>query len=160
MERRIFSLVEEPKNELYRQLLASAEQEASLAYLILRPNIAVNNTAEAVIDQLKPYEISRQEVSEWPGTRLMYGARALRFEYIVSHELITTLATVANGIYDWVLPNLPEDLGFLRSDHSTWFATIAHERDAYFELTAAEMDQIITRIPALGGLIKGEDLIE
>jgi len=57
------------------------------------------------------------------------------------------LKTEAHGLYDWVQPNRPEDLCFLRSDETPWLATIAHEKDAYFELSGEEKQRLTKALP-------------
>lgn len=71
------------------------------------------------------------------------------------HHFALTDATVAvllettDSIHDWQQPELPEDLCILRPDDTTWFASIAHEDDAWFELSDDERELVASRLPDL-----------
>jgi hypothetical protein len=133
LERRIFTLINEPRGDLYRNILETAAKEAETAYVVVRLSVGSGSSAGAALDRLEPHDIGRREVTKWPGTELMFGGKATLIQFRMSSDLASLLATIADGLYDWDEPNLPEDLGFLRNDGSSWLATIAHEHGAYLE---------------------------
>jgi len=102
---------------------------------------------------LETEEVRHQPVREWPGTVLSGNRSATLHEYRCTGDLANLLSSLANGLYDWVEPQLPEDLGFLRLDGSTWLASIAHERDAFFELSRHELESLLSREPDLRSLV-------
>jgi len=156
MERRRLRLINEPRGDLYRRILDLASQDATTAYAVLRPTVPLDATAVAALGRLKEHEIGRREVGEWPGTRLLFGATATLVEFRMTAELSSVLASLASGLYEWMQPRLPEDLGFLRDDGSTWLASISHERDGYFEMSMTEERSLLSRVPELSGLLASD----
>jgi hypothetical protein len=53
-----------------------------------------------------------------------------------------------DGLYDWRMPNRPEDLSVL-SDGTPLLTTIAHEVDGYLDLTAAQAEELTELDPGL-----------
>jgi hypothetical protein len=87
-------------------------------------------TAREVIEQLEPFLIDRSDVKEWAGTKLGGGAgSALLARYRLTPETIEVL-TQQDGLYDWVLPVLPEDLAFYTAGGECFFGSTSHEREA------------------------------
>ena len=111
--------------------------------------MALNPSAADALARLRKHEVSTREVAEWPGTTLWGGSTAQLTEYSLNAELATDLAALAEGLYDWQQPDLPEDLGFLRLDGSAWLASIAHERDAYFVVSAEEEIELRALLPGV-----------
>jgi hypothetical protein len=129
-----------------------ASEQAASAYLIVRPTVKLEASGEEALSRLRSHEVDRRTVSEWPGTRLRFGGSATLFEYKMNAGLVASLISIASGLYDWLQPKLPEDLGFLRADRTTWLASISHEHDAYIELSATEFERL-DELPELKGLI-------
>jgi hypothetical protein len=93
--------------------------------------------ARLVLDWLVPFRVGREDASSWPGTELI-GHTAVVYRYRLNADMVEQLALAADGLFDWVEPRLPEDPSLLREDGTAWLTTTAHERDAYFTLTAEE----------------------
>lgn len=85
---------------------------------------------------------------EWPGTRLM-GHSARVHWYRVTPKLIATLKAKVRGLYEWVLPDLPEDLGFYWPDGSPLLGTSSHEQFAFVNLSEQEFDEFSEEVPDL-----------
>lgn len=64
------------------------------------------------------------------------------------------LESVANGLFDWQNPNLPDDLHLLRANGSTWLGCTAHENSAWLELTESEHSFIEARAPELAAVLR------
>jgi len=79
----------------------------------------------------------------------MKNASATILTYHLSSELLVILQTVTNGLYQWVQPELPEDLCFIRPDGEPILITIAHECDAYLDVTEPEAEDFVVMIPGL-----------
>jgi hypothetical protein len=114
--------------------------------------MALASSATAAITRLQPFLIQESEVAEWPGTTLTGGRTARMLQFGVTKDFTEALLDMTKGLFDWQQPGLPEDLGFLRPDHSVWMASIAHERDAYFELTPQETDVLVREVPSIRGI--------
>jgi hypothetical protein len=156
MKRTTFTFSREPRDDLYGRLLEAALTQAKTLGLIVQKRRTYPSSAIEVLDRLSPYLIEKRNVTEWPGTRLVPGyveeLRIYRYDSAVKHFL----EFVADGLFDWQNPDLPDDLHFLRSDESTWLGSIAHESDAWLELTSAEHAQLGEIAPQLTAILRAE----
>lgn len=146
LTRETYDLLEEPTGETYRQLLHHSEGYCDVILLVMRHE-PVELSACQVVERLRPFLINESEECEWPGTRTVDSATIYRFA--LSAESITIVSEVASRLYSWVHPNLPEDLCFIRPDGEPWLVTIAHEQDAYLNLTRQEMEDLAAMVPSL-----------
>jgi hypothetical protein len=148
MTRKTRRFIAEPRDHIYRCLLQEAVNQASTAYLLVRGSLDLSTNARDCLERLEPYLISDDVVSEWPGTTL-FGDRARMLMYKTSTPLLRILESRADGLYEWTQPNLPEDLGFLRTDGSVWLASTAHEADAWLEPEPEELERLLTGCPEI-----------
>jgi hypothetical protein len=139
--------IAEPRDSIYRRLLQFAAARASTLYVVVRDESQLSDDARLTLSILEPSLISVSKVAEWPGTRLLAGGEARVFTYRASSSVMKELETRAGGLYDWIGPGLPEDLGFRRRDGSVWLASIAHERDAWLELEPNELKELHDAYP-------------
>lgn len=143
-----FDIVSEPTDRTYRLLLAFCGNYASTVLLIVRQQSLLTDSARAVLESLEPYRRRVERRSEWPGTVLL-GHGADVHEYQFNDEVLLQLQTAASGLYQWVHPDLPEDLCLIKSDGTPILVTIAHEEDGYLILEAHEARQLLAVAPDL-----------
>lgn len=93
--------------------------------------------------------IDQATVSEWPGTRLLFGGTALRSTFVIAPSMGDRLFALASSPWLWIEPALPEDLTFLTSDGATTAHSVTHERLFYVEAAHAEATDLLGRIPSL-----------
>ena len=79
--------------------------------------------------RLTPLKIDRRRSDRWPGTRLS-DSLATVIRYRASAEALPILTTTASP-FEWVYPDLPEDLFFGSDESGLAFISVAHERDAW-----------------------------
>jgi hypothetical protein len=153
MSRKYFTLMTEPRGDIYRRLLQYARGECVVALLVVRPTLPLSVTGENVLAQLEAYLQEQTESSEWPGTTLLDGvARVYRYRY--APECAAILARAAEGLYSWEQPHLPEDLCLLRADGEAWLVSIAHEKDSYLFLSDDEKARILATVPYMRSMIE------
>jgi hypothetical protein len=125
----------------YEALLRSASPLAASVGLIVRSDMVVlTRRAQGVLEALAPYLMRSNPVSAWPGTRLFGDRRSRRYLYRLQPETLDVLVSSASDLYEWINPELPEDLHFLRADGSTVLGTVAQEHDAWVEIHARELE--------------------
>jgi hypothetical protein len=144
----IFDIVSEPKDDAYRQLLSKCGKYSTTVLLVLRDPTDLTPDATDFLNKISPWSLRTEKKSEWPGTT-MKNFSATIHTYHLSSELLAMLQTVTTGLYQWVQPELPEDLCFLGSDGRPILVTIAHERDAYVDLTEPEAEDLMVMVPQL-----------
>ena len=113
--------------------------------------------AMELAEKLKPFLKQETIGLEWPGTLLAEpegGEGANIYQYRLIPESGQILKSVANGLYDWVRPELPEDLCLMRPGGSPWLVSIAHEKDSYLELTSEEKELLCRAIPDLKDMLE------
>jgi hypothetical protein len=156
MPRETYWLKFEPTDSLYRHLIRTAVLEAQVAYLVL-PDGTVAPSVENALQKLRVDEIGRKTVREWPGTTLLGRDAATLIEYRCTRTLATVLTSLTNSLYKWLEPDLPEDLGFIRSDGSVWLASTSHEKCAFLEFSSEELSSLTRREPDLARILRPED---
>lgn len=150
MRRIIWNLAEEPTGEVLHQLLEYALTQCK-QFLLVTQETELKESGIQVLKNLEPFLLQKSEESQWPGTLLCgEGAGgATVYQYKYCPESAAIIKGVARGLYDWLGPDLPEDLCLMRSDGSPWLVTISHEKDAYLELSVEEKDDLIAKVPGL-----------
>jgi hypothetical protein len=154
MNRNIFNIVKEPRGELYRNLIEAAANQTTSAYLIVRASIKLHPSGRAALERLASHASGSHMVRAWPGTTLLGSEQAQMTEYRMNGALAQLIGELADGLFDWQQPDLPEDIGFLRGDGSVWLATTTHEHDAYFELTPDEFGILNRLVPRLSHYVE------
>lgn len=99
---------------------------------IIRGGLGGCEIINTLLNELSNHLINKQTVNEWPGTKLLLDDANL-FKYQLNEETIRILGKQSDNIFEWVLPNLPEDL-ILYKNKNPVFISITHEKDLYLEL--------------------------
>lgn len=159
VERKSMTAATEPRGELYRSLVNSALVRCDSFYFVLLEDQAYGEDAARLRSSLSQHLLSSDRVTEWPGTRLLGKTGATMERYALNDESAAVLSSAADGLYDWTAPYLPDDLGFLRPDGSTWLASVAHEKDAWLELDEADMQSLLDVSPGLYDIFQSAFLI-
>lgn len=137
----------EPSGEVYRALLAFAEQTGSLFSLVWRDQFDFSEPAYAVEQALAPELVSSTSTDSWPGTRLL-GHKATVNLYKMSPSALKVLAAPGR-LYAWKAPNYPEDLAFYAAPGCPWLGSIAHERDAFLYPGQIDVPTVLNAVPGL-----------
>ena len=124
----------------YSDLLRQISRFASLGGVVLDGDGSrYSALALAVIDDLASEMVAvERNQHAWPGTLKILSADATRYMFRLSSGSLEILAGNARTLFDWQNPRLPEDLHFMRLDHSPVLGTIAHEDYAWLELSDEE----------------------
>lgn len=105
----------------------------------------------------RPYVEREQQQTSWPGGGTLFPGYSCTVTYLTtSTESIALLKLRAHSSFDWVHPDLPEDLAFYRPDGSAFFIVIGHERVAYFDASDAERAEIEQAIPGIAFMSIGK----
>lgn len=148
-----YSFAEEPTGALYDGLLGIAANQAARVGLIVQKRNNPPAGMHRVLDMLHPYVVKVEDVTEWPGSRLLATTQERRV-YQLTDPVKRILTQVARGLFDWENPDLPDDLHVMRADDSTWLGSIAHEADAWLELTSAELAEISLKAPSIAAILR------
>ena len=94
--------------------------------------------------------MSEADVSEWPGTLLQDGTEHL-YCFSLTDQAIEVVCRHADGLYDWINPQLPEDMHLLRNDGSVLLGSTAIEEYSWMQLSEAEFYALTQAIPWVRG---------
>jgi hypothetical protein len=128
----------EPGN--FGRLLDQVSAFASIASFVVDGNASrYSSWAHALVDEIKSELVETESITDrWPGTLKLTASHATRYLFRLTPATSTLLQQAATSLFDWHNPRLPEDLHFLRADHSLLLGNIALEEYAWMELSAEE----------------------
>ncbi len=149
MERDTYDFIQEPRSDLLKALLSEATGLVTVCGFIVQGDLPSNQRAARLLAELSPYAKTSKKVSSWPGTELHGESSAVQYQYAFSQPVAELLHETVDGLYEWVAPDLPEDLHLLRQDGTVLLGCIAHERDAWLELDRDEFTQLSKQVPGL-----------
>lgn len=135
------TIVTEPRGPMYRRLLEVALRYCNEGLVVTRESLGVGPTARAMLAALAPHMRAVEQRSEWPGT-VLYGEHATIHRFRYDLQTADLLLAQSTGLYDWRQPDLPEDLCLLSQD-TPWLVTVAHERDAYLDVPASDLQGVM-----------------
>jgi hypothetical protein len=152
------TFVREPRDEVYRGLVATLATMAHRALLVervlhLNDNKVMGNFSpdgEQLRLRLDPWCIIEEQRSKWPGTR---GPTVMVREYTLSSEVVSALQMTVGGLYEWQR-GLPEDLAFLREDGEAMMFAISHESDGCVLLRPDERDRLLRECSGIASCIE------
>jgi hypothetical protein len=105
---------------------------------------------------LEPYTNKIISGSEWPGTKMFDGSALLHFfEY--SNATVSILEDFSSSLFQWLQPDLPEDLCLIRNSGDSWLTTISHESDGYLSLSQSEMMDLAKGVPGFELILNRDD---
>ncbi|MGH4120391.1 stage III sporulation protein AH [Clostridium sp.] len=137
-----------PREKIYRDLIDLAFEVCNEFVLVVRSDMDINTNVNYVLEKLKPSLKEVKEQFEWPGT--IYGGEqpVLVYYYNTDNHAKKILKQVSNSLHDWVQPNLPEDLSFIKN-HKPWLVNTSHEYESYIETKDEEEINKIIKIKGL-----------
>lgn len=143
-----YTLLEEPKDAEYVELLRTLARFCRYALLVVRPDLPFSVYGRQTLQDLEPDIALKDERHEWPGTRLLSGVATV---YLIrlTNAALETLCTRANRLYAWEQPPLPEDLCLMRNESEPLLVCISHEKDAYLLLSEYETQDLLSALPRL-----------
>lgn len=144
--RRVFNLIQEPSGELLRRFFGALARHSSSVMMVLRDDLGLGETGQALLLRLEPYLLKRERRSSWPGTTL-FGEEATVLRFALCTQVLDELVAASSGLFGWQQPELPEDLALVRSDGTVVLASISHEHDAYLELSDEEYQSLAATLP-------------
>ncbi len=120
----------EPKGAAYEEVLDIASRICCAFCLIWRDDLKLYVSAFQLADELQSWLCFEKRTNHWPGMTL--GGLAWARWYRITPESMMVLRRV-NGLFEWLVPNFPEDLAFYLEDGRAWLGSISHERAGWFD---------------------------
>lgn len=91
------------------------------------------NEFKYILNLLEKYKIKEQKQDRWAATMLGAGAALPTvYYYKTCDNTKEIILDNSKSLYDWLLPNLPEDLSFLKNDEYLMVSTSHENRGLIF----------------------------
>ncbi|MCM3782433.1 hypothetical protein M3231_05575 [Neobacillus mesonae] len=151
----------DPRGESYPQVIDLAIQNSECFVLGEKPGISSVNDQNylSVLEALKPYlmksiVIQDGDMDEVIQTRETYRSHAFYssgtyYFYKSCEESGQVLKKFADRFSDWIYPNLPEDLCFIKAGGGDYLYSVVHERTYGIEVTEEEAVKLMDQITGL-----------
>lgn len=139
---------ENPKGETYEKLIDLAFELCDEFHLVVRRDLGSTRQLEPILKELESSLKEMVVTNEWTGTLLGGGQKAKVYYYSADEHARKIVKERADSLYEWMQPNLPEDLSFLKKG-KPWLVNIAHEEESYI---MSESEYWIKRILDIEGL--------
>ena len=139
-----WELTENPSGEVYKNLIDVLCTYSDTFYFITRKELRYN---PLILEQFEPYIIETYKTKEWANT-LTAGPPATVYLIQSNPETCKILQQSANSLYEWVAPNLPEDLTFIKNNFE-WFTCTTHEEFGGFLIRSEYYKKIMSQIHGL-----------
>ncbi|MBS4220024.1 hypothetical protein KHA96_17060 [Bacillus sp. FJAT-49711] len=139
-----WDLVENPEGETYRQLIKVLVEHSDKFYFVTRKELKYN---QDILAQFKPYILETYKTKKWANT-ITKGPAATVYVMETNRDTCKLLQQSANSLYDWVAPNLPEDLTFLKNNFA-WFSCTSHEEFGGFSIRSEYYKKLLDKITGL-----------
>lgn len=136
----------EPCGEQLGNLISIAAQRCD-TFLFVLDDMPLSEKGVQVMARLEPMLLSREETSEYPAGRLAWGS-VIAYTYRVTSDAVEVLRSATECLFDWVQPDLPNDLCFLRVGRH-WMTTMASDREVVLTLDDGEYQEVQTGLRGL-----------
>lgn len=156
MKKLTYTITQEPVGPVYHGLLGHAAAKGYLGLLVVGSELPLSPEGQNVLRELTPFIRQIIPSSEWPGTQLL-GTTALVHYFTLCQAAALILQRSSDRLFQWLQPDLPEDLCLLKSLDEPWLVSISHERDAYLLLEEPELPELLKEIPGLKTTITSEN---
>ena len=141
------TIYKEPRGDAYEALLRALLPFSRRFSLTVQADMGVecSEGCVALLARLSALGAEQVQRSDWPGTAL--GSRtAAVWTCDISEESLDELLVV-DGLYEWIMPDYPEDLAFYRQNGSVVLGSIAHEQEGFLELSKEELEALARSWP-------------
>ena len=130
-----------PRDKVYIDLIDLAFEICDEFVFVVRDDVFSNQNVNYLLEELSSSikEIKRQ--CYWPGTYC--SSMSTVYYYSTDEHAMRIIKKVSNSLHDWIHPDLPEDLSFIKHNKD-WLTNTSHEQESYiFSDDKEEIDKII-----------------
>lgn len=143
-EMEYWDLVENPTGETYRDLIKMLCDYSDTFYFVTRKELSYD---PEILAKFEPYIMETYQTKKWANTKTK-GPAATVYVMEVNRRSCKLLQQSAKTLYDWVAPNLPEDLTFIKNNFA-WFSSTTHEEFGGFSIRSDYYRKLLKKVPGL-----------
>jgi hypothetical protein len=142
-----FDFVREPRGEVLDGLIGEAVRVCD-QFTVELSGMELDDQAKLVLERVEPFLVGCEKTWETPGSIMLPEDAVTLCTYRLNTESAMVIRESARGLYDWVEPNLPQDLCFLR-ETEPWLINLAADRAGSLVLSPSEAQTLRAAIPGL-----------
>ena len=139
-----WDLVENPTGETYLDLIKLLCDYSDTFYFVTRKELKYDRE---ILAKFEPFIVKTYRTKEWVNTETK-GPAATVYVIEANYDTYKLLQQSAKSLYDWVAPNLPEDLTFEKNNFA-WFSSTTHEEFGGFSIRSDYYRKLLDQIPDL-----------
>jgi hypothetical protein len=139
-----WELLENPSGETYCHFIEVLCDYSDMFYFVTRKELKYK---PEILAKFEPYVIETYNTKEWANTETK-GPAATVYVIEANRDTCKLLQQSAKSLYDWVAPNLPEDLTFKKNDFA-WFSCTTHEEFGGFSIRSDYYRKLLDQVPGL-----------
>jgi hypothetical protein len=139
-----WELLENPSGETYCHFIELLCDYSDMFYFVTRKELKYK---PEILAKFEPYVIETYNTKEWANTETK-GPAATVYVIEANRDTCKLLQQSAKSLYDWVAPNLPEDLTFKKNDFA-WFSCTTHEEFGGFSIRSDYYRKLLDQVPGL-----------
>ena len=143
-----WDIIGNPVGGEYQKLIKLLCDHSDSSYFVTRKELKYD---KEVIELFKPFFFETYKTKKWANTETK-GPAATVYRMKTGNELCSLLQQSASRLYDWVAPDLPEDLTFIRNGRE-WFSSTSHEEFAFFTIESDDR----RLLDPIGGFLEEND---
>ena len=111
----------------YHRLLDFCAERASTYLLVVTNESMIDNYCRNFINALTTLGGMAFYGNKWPGTTLLYGAKALIIKGELSPSALQLIQNKEDSLFAWKCPSSPEDLCFIDAKEMAVLSSTTHE---------------------------------
>lgn len=140
----------DPKGEAYKRLIDFVVERTE-QFVLSEMDPATENRKRYVelMRKLEPFLIEQCTMEQMQRKSGSNYSEGTYYIYRCCKDAGCVLKEAANGLYDWLQPNMPEDLCFWDANGADYLYTIAHEEMCGIRMNEEEAIQLADLIPGL-----------
>ena len=130
--RTVFSISEDVRGAAYLGLIEYLLRSCSAFHLVWRDQAKFDQEAISIREDLSRWELNRRRSSAWPGIRYSTSKPCASVILYKTDPRQNEILKCPGGLFGWVLPKFPEDIGFYDKAGDCCFVTVSHEKEGWF----------------------------
>lgn len=139
-----YDILENPRGETYKTLIQILCHHSDYFYFVTRKELTYDKD---VLQKFLPFVLKTYKTNEWEST-ITKGPAATIYEVEINPQTIQLLTDCAESLYEWISPQLPEDLTFVKNKYA-WFYSCSHEKFAVLRARNPYYQQLIEKIDGM-----------
>lgn len=126
---------------VYTQFLQTLWSLSSTCSFTVQPSLGCSDRLRRFLKDMEVHLASVRRSNVWPGTQLMDGEADV-YTFLCKETTLECVLRYSSSLFEWLQPDLPEDLALYRNDGSTILETVTHEQEGLLKISLVEYERL------------------